>query len=140
MTWRELFLTPRGFLMIGGAVLVIIGVIGFLNVFTSQGFYLTTGENVAHLAIGAIALGAVFLPGVKSTLRPYYRSLVIAIGLVALFFAVYGLLLPGGNPPTDLNLFGLANLELWDSAINFIVFIWAFAAAFASPPEGKPAV
>ncbi len=50
------------------------------------------------------------------------------------------MLLPAGNPPTELNLFGLANLELSDSLIHFIVFIWAFAAAFASPPEAQTAV
>jgi hypothetical protein len=133
MSARELLLTPRGFLITGGIVLVILGIVGFLIVFTSPAFYLTTGENVAHLAIGLVALAAVLVPGLKTAARPYYRWLTLAIGLVALFFAVYGLLLPGSsNPPVDLNCFGVANLEFWDSVLNFIVFGWAFGAAFAT--------
>jgi hypothetical protein len=50
-------------------------------------------------------------------LTPYYRSLTLAIGLVALFFGVYGLLLPPGNPPTTLNAIGVANLEFIDNVI-----------------------
>jgi hypothetical protein len=66
-------------------------------------------------------------------LTPYYRSLTLAIGLVALFFGVYGLLLPPGNPPTTLNAFGVANLEFIDNVIHLLIATWAFAAAFATP-------
>jgi hypothetical protein len=82
-----------------------------------------------------VALAAVFLPGLKTARTPYYRSLTLAIGLVALFFAVYGILLPAGNPPTELNCFGVANLEFWDNVLHFLLFIWAFSAAFATPRE-----
>jgi hypothetical protein len=104
--------------------------VGFLNIFTTQGFYLTTAENVAHVSLGVIALAAVFLPGLKRVLAPHYRSLVIAVGLIALFFGVYGFLLPGGSPPATLNTFGIANLEFFDNVIHIVVAVWAFAAAF----------
>lgn len=130
MSLRTLFFTPRGFLITGGIVLLVLGIVGFLNIFTSQTFYLTTGENVAHVGLGVVALAAVFVPGLNSAVAPYYRSLTISVGLIALFFGVYGFLLPGGNPPTTLNTFGLANLEFFDNVIHLVVAAWAFAAAF----------
>ena len=133
MSLRRLFFTPRGFLITSGIVLLILGIVGFLNIFVSQTFYLTTAENVAHLGVGVIALAAVFLPGLKDVLAPHYRSLVIAVGLIALFFGVYGFLLPGGSPPTTLNTFGVANLEFIDNVIHILVAAWAFAAAFLTP-------
>ena len=133
MTLRTLFFTPRGFLITGGIALLVLGILGFLNVFTSADFYLTTGENVVHMGLGVVALAAVFVPGVNTAVAPYYRWLVIAVGLIALFFTMYGFLLPGGNPPTTLNTFGVANLEFWDNVIHLIVAAWAFAAAFWSP-------
>jgi len=127
---RRIFFTPRGFLVVAGIVLLVLGIVGFLNIFISQTFYLTTAENVAHVVLGAIALAAVFLPGLNSALAPHYRSFVIAVGLIALFFGVYGLLLPGGSPPATLNTFGVANLEFIDNVINILIAAWAFAAAF----------
>ena len=130
MTVRTLLFTPRGFLITGGIVLLVLGILGFLNMFTSQTFYMTTGENVAHVTLGIVALAAVWVPGLNRALAPYYRSLVITVGLIALFFAMYGFLLPGGNPPTSLNTFGVANLEFMDNVIHLLVAAWAFAAAF----------
>ncbi len=130
MSVRTLLFTPRGFLITGGIVLLVLGILGFLNMFTSQTFYMTTGENVAHVTLGIVALAAVWVPGLNRSLAPYYRSLVITVGLIALFFAMYGFLLPGGNPPTSLNTFGVANLEFMDNVIHLLVAAWAFVAAF----------
>ena len=132
MTLRTLLFTPRGFLITGGIVLLVLGILGFLGLFQSPGFYLTTGENIAHVGLGVIALAAVFVPGLNTALKPYYRWLVILIGLIALFFTMYGFLLPGGNPPATLNTFGVANLEFYDNLIHLILAAWAFAAAFWS--------
>ena len=133
MDYRSTLFTPRGFLIVGGAVLLLLGIVGFLNVFTLNVFYLTTGENLAHVALGLVALAAVFVPGLKETLAPYYRWIVILVGALALFFGVYGFLAPAGNPPTTLNTFGLANLEIVDNLIHLIVAAWAFLAAFWAP-------
>jgi hypothetical protein len=122
--------TPKGFLTVGGLVLLLLGIVGFLGIFTMSIFYLTSGENFAHVALGAVALAAVYVPGLNSTLAPYYRWIVILVGLIALFFGVYGFILPAGNPPATLNTFGLANLEIVDNLIHLVVAAWAFAAAF----------
>jgi hypothetical protein len=134
MNYRDALFTPRGFLMYGGAVLLILGIAGFfiLNNPSLSFFWLDNSENVAHTALGIIALAAVFVPGLKEMLAPYYRPIVILLAVVALFFGVYGFILPAGSPAAP-NTFGLANLELGDNLLHLVVAAWAFAAAFWSP-------
>lgn len=141
MTTRERLFSPRGFLLWGGVLLVVLGVLGFLGWFTkasSPGFWLTGAESVAHLLLGVFGLAAVYLPGVNDALRPYYRRIVIVIGAGALFFSLYGFL-AGGNP--EPNTFGLFNLEFVDAVLYLLYAAWAFAAAFWGPgPERAPEV
>ena len=131
MNYKESFFTPRGFLITGGAVLLVLGLLGFVILKDpSMGFFwLDTSENIAHTALGLVALAAVFVPGLNTSVAPYYRWLVIMVGVIALFFGVYGFLLPPGNPASP-NTFGLANLEFGDHLLHLVVAAWAFAAAF----------
>ena len=135
MNMREMLFTPRGFLITGGAVLTILGLIGFvaLNNPSLSFFWLDNSENVAHLALGLVALAAVFVPTLNDVLRPYYRWIVILVGLIALFFGVYGFLVAGDA--TGKNTFGLANLELGDNLLHLVVAAWAFAAAYMTSRE-----
>jgi hypothetical protein len=127
-------MNPKQFLTIGGAVLVLLGVLGVLGVFTQSGtpvFWLDTGENVAHLVLGVVALAAVFVPGLNSALAPYYRPLVVVVGIVALFFGVYGFVVGGAPVP---NTFGVANLENpADNVLHLVVGVWALYAALLGP-------
>ncbi|MEP7360222.1 MAG: hypothetical protein ABI744_01450 [Chloroflexota bacterium] len=134
MNWREMLFTPKGFLMSGGVVLLLLGLIGFvfLNGSAAQSalgsfFWLDNSENIAHLALGIVALAAVYVPGLNTALAPYYRWIVILVALIALFFGVYGFLVSGNAEP---NTFGLANLELGDNLLHLVVFAWAALAAF----------
>jgi len=136
MNSRETLYTPRGFMIVGGTVLLLLGILGFLGVFKLSAFYLTTGESFAHVTLGLVALVAVFVPGLNTALEPYYRGFVILVGVVALFFGLYGFVIGPGNPPTVLNTFGLANLEIVDNLINLVVAAWAFLAAFWAPQRG----
>jgi hypothetical protein len=131
MNYRETLFTPRGFLIVGGAVLLLLGLLGFviLKDPSLSFFWLDTSENIAHTVLGIVALAAVFVPGLKDALAPYYRWIVILVGVIALFFGVYGFLLPAGSP-TAPNTFGLANLELGDNLLHLLVAAWAFLAAF----------
>jgi hypothetical protein len=133
MNLRESLFTPRGFLIVGGAVLLLLGLLGFLILKdpSMSFFWLDTSENIAHTALGIVALAAAFVPGLKDSLAPYYRWLVILVGVIALFFGVYGFLLPAGSASAP-NTFGLANLELGDNLLHLVVAAWAFLAAFAS--------
>lgn len=126
--------TPRGFLTYGGIVLLLLGIVGFLNIFTESAFpafWLDTGENVAHTALGIVALAIVFIPGLNTTFAPYYRWIVILLGIVALFFAVYGFLVGGNASPNTL---GLTNLESpLDDILHLVVGAWALYAAWRAP-------
>jgi hypothetical protein len=130
--------TPRGFLVYGGIVLLLLGLIGFV-LFNQENttFWLTPGENIAHVGLGVIALAIVFVPGLNTALAPYYRWIVILLGIVALFFAVYGFL-NASVPP--LNTFGLANLENpIDNIIHVVVGAWALYAAWRPAPAAAMA-
>jgi hypothetical protein len=126
--------TPRGFLTYGGAILLLLGIVGFLGVFSQSSFpsfYLDAGENVAHTALGIVALAIVIVPGLNDAFAPYYRWIVILLGVVALFFAVYGLVVGGNAAP---NTFGLANLESpLDDLLHLVVGVWALYAAWRAP-------
>jgi hypothetical protein len=124
------FFTPRMFLIAGGAVLLLLGIVGFLNIFTQTAypsFYLDSAENVAHVGLGIIALAAVYLPGLNSMLQPYYRWIVVLVGVIALFFGLYGFVVSGNAAP---NTFGLSNLETTDNLIHLVVAAWAFASVW----------
>lgn len=124
-------MNPKQFLTIGGAVLVLLSLIGFTGVLNQQAtpfFFLTAGENVAHLVLGVVALAAVFVPGLNSLLAPLYRPIVILVGIIAVFFGLYGFAVGGAPVP---NTFGVANLENpSDNLLHLIVGAWALWAAF----------
>jgi hypothetical protein len=124
---------PRLFLTVGGAVLLLLGIVGYLNVFTESGspsFWLDGGENLAHTFLGIVALAAVFVPGLNTALAPYYRAIVGLVGVLALFFAVYGFLQPAGTGANP-NTFGVSNLENpADDLLHLVVGIAAFAAIY----------
>jgi len=129
-------LYPKLFLTVGGAVLLLLGIVGYLHVFSESStpwFWLDSGESLAHTVLGVVALAAVFVPGLNTALAPYYRWIVILVGLIALFFAVYGFLQAGAAEP---NTFGVANLENpSDNLLHLVVAIAAFAAAWAPSRE-----
>ena len=127
---------PKLFLTVGGAVLLLLGIVGYLDVFTESGspdFWLDSGENLAHTVLGAVALAAVFVPGLNTALAPYYRAIVGLVAVIALFFAVYGFLQPAGTG-ADPNTFGLSNLESpADNLLHLVVGIVALAAIWMKP-------
>jgi hypothetical protein len=128
-------LTPKGFLTYGGAILLLLGILGFVALSSPTAypsFYLDGGENVAHTALGIIALAIVFVPGLNTMFEPYYRWIVILLGIVSLFFAVYGFVVSGNPAP---NTFGLANLENpFDNVLHLVVGVWALYAAWRPAP------
>lgn len=84
-----------------------------------------------------MALAAVYVPGLNTALKPYYKPIVVLVGIIALFFGLYGFLV-AGNPA--LNTFGVANLENpFDNLLHLVVGVWALWAAFGKGMAAQPA-
>lgn len=123
----NLLLSPTGFLKIGGVILVALGLIGITGVTNDITFFnLDTGENVAHIFLGVVALVGAF--GIRDARA--HRILVAIVAVTGLFFGVYGFFLPAGDFMHG-NFLGLANLENpADNLLHLVVGTWAAGAAW----------
>lgn len=131
---------PRLFLSAGGSVLLLLGVVGYANLFTEAGspsFWLDGTENLAHAAVGLIAIGAAVVPGRGESTARFQRWLVALIALMALFLGAYGFLLPAGSGAHP-NAFGIANLENpADNLLHLVIGISAAAALLVKPASER---
>jgi len=129
-------MNPKQFLTVGGAILLLLGIVGLLGVFNQEStpfFWLDSGENTAHIFLGVVALAAVYLPGLNKALEPYYKPIVILVGVIALFFGLYGFVVAGSPVP---NTFGVANLESpADNLLHLVVGAWALWASLRKQPQ-----
>lgn len=125
-------LTPKGFLQVGGAVLLLVGILGFVGVIGptpaqsifGSFWWFDTPENVAHAVLGIAGLLASFVfPAV------WQRYLVILLGIVAVLVGLYNFASP--------TLLG-AHLESpADLVLHLVIGAWALYAAFGG--KGKKA-
>ena len=119
------FLTPRGFLSLGGVVLLAVGILGFIGVLGptpdrsifGDMWWFDNAENVAHTVLGIVALLAVTM--MKDA--GMHKMLVLAVGAFALLVGLYNL---GG----EVTLAG-ANLESpADTILHLVVGVWGLYA------------
>lgn len=118
-------MNPRQFLLIGGAVLVLVAVLGFAGVIGPSpdksifgaNWWFDNGENWAHLVLGIAGLLAVFvLPG------NLQKLLVIVLGIVGVLVGLWSLVV-------STNFLG-ANLENpADTILHLAVGAWALLAS-----------
>ena len=88
-------MNPKQFLVWGGIVLVLVGVLGFVGLIGptaeaslfGEAWWFDIGENWAHLVLGVVALIAAY--ALKSA--DAQKWLVVLVGLLALFFAAYNI-------------------------------------------------
>lgn len=122
-------MNPKQFLVVGGVVLLLLGILGYLTGSDATGgpigltVWLTSGENIAHVVLGIVALIAAYTLGEGAR-----KWLTIIVGLVALYFGLVGWTLA----PTAqgmMNYYGVANLETFDNLLHLVVAVWAFWAA-----------
>lgn len=120
--------TPNGFLKIGGIVLVLVAILGFVGVIGptaeqsifGSGWWFDGGENWAHLILGVVGLIAAFTFNAEMQ-----KWLVVILGVVGVLVAVYNVF--------SSNLLG-ANLESpADLLLHLIVGIWALVAGLKKP-------
>ncbi len=118
-------MNPKQFLTIGGIVLVVVGILGFINVLgptadTSifgETWWFDNGENWAHLIIGVVGLIAAYtLPAASQ------KTLVLVLGIIGVLVGLYSLFISG-------NFLG-ANLENpADTLLHLVVGAWALYAS-----------
>lgn len=125
-------LTPRGFLSVGGVVLVLVGLLGYVGVIgpTPESslfgdfWWFDNAENLAHTVLGVVALLAVNM--VKDT--KMLKNLTLAVGALGLLVGLYNLM--------STELLG-ANLESpADLVLHLVVGGWGLAAGM-SEKKGK---
>lgn len=123
-------MNPKQFLMWGGVVLLVLGILGFIlpnGELLGKNLYFDSGENWAHTVLGLVAIVASYALGASAQ-----RSLTGIVGIVTLFFGVWGFVV-GGRPAP--NTFGVTNLEFLDNIVHLAVAVWAYLAM-----RGKPAM
>lgn len=127
-------MNPKQFLLIGGSVLVLVGVLGFIGVIGPTAdrsifgntWWFDNAENIAHFVLGIAGLASVFI--LPAMLQKY---LVGVLAVVALAVAAYNLM---GDNTMVLG----ANLESpADLLLHLVVGIWA-VVSFMGEKKEKP--
>lgn len=123
-------MNPKQFLVVGGAVLVLVAVLGFFGVIgptTDKSLFgetwvFTQPENWAHLVLGVVALIAAFvLPSMTQ------KWLVVLVGVLALVVGIWGFTVAEKSFP---NFFGGSNLEnVADNVLHLVIGVWALLAS-----------
>ncbi len=119
-------MNPKQFLLIGGLVLVLVGLLGFLGIIGptaeqsvfGSAWWFDNAENWAHLVLGVVALLAW-----KFLKAGNQKTLTLLVGVLALLVGVYNF--------TSTSLLG-ANLENpTDMVLHLVIGVWALYAAFS---------
>ena len=120
-------LSPKGFLQVGGAVLLLVAVLGFVGIIgpTSDSlfgplWYFDNAENLAHFVLGVVALGLAFWAG-----NEIQKWITIAVGALAVFAALWSVF---GSIPDGSNLLGAQLQNPFDTVLHAVVGVWALVA------------
>jgi hypothetical protein len=123
-----MFFTPNGFLKIGGAVLVLVALLGFFSVIGptpadsifGDAWYFDNGENWAHLILGVVGLIAAFT--LSASMQ---KTLVMLLGIIGVLVGIYSIF--------SQSFLG-ANLENpADTILHLAVGAWALYASMRKP-------
>lgn len=123
--------TPKGFLQVGGIVLLVVGVLGYFGIIgpTSDSSIFGTywvfdnAENIAHVVLGIVALLAVYF--LKASNQQ--KWLVALVGILGVLFGIYSLF---GPIPTGATFLGAALQNPTDTILHLVIGVWALVAAF----------
>ncbi len=117
-------MNPKQFLQIGGVILLLLGILGFLKPDLAGDFLsFDTAENWAHLVLGVVAI--VLAPQPVGVMKKW---VVVLIGVAAIIVSVLGFMVSGNPSP---NFYGMANLENpVDNVLHLVIGVWALVAGF----------
>ncbi|HEV3475382.1 MAG TPA: hypothetical protein VG602_08455 [Actinomycetota bacterium] len=123
-------MNPRQFLLLGGVVLLLVGLLGFEFIgligptaedsIFGDAWWFDDGENWAHTILGVVAI----IAGLSFPANAQ-RGLTFLVGLLGIFFGVYNLF---STRVADTNLENPA-----DTILHFAVGAWALFAASRRP-------
>ncbi|MBI4185494.1 hypothetical protein HY524_00400 [Candidatus Berkelbacteria bacterium] len=125
-------MNPKQFLLWGGIVLLLVGILGFIGILGpmetdslfGSTWWFDNGENWAHTILGIVAIVASM-----SLSAEMQKTLTMAVGFLALFFGLYNFV---------STTFMGANLESpMDLILHLAVAGWALWAGMQ--PAGKEA-
>lgn len=126
--------TPKQFLRIGGVVLLLVSILGFIGIIGPTAadsifgatWYFDNAENWAHLVLGVVALISAFvLPA------GYQKPLVMVLGVVGILVGLYSMFIS----QTFLGA-GLQNPA--DSLLHLAVGAWALWASTRKESGAMP--
>lgn len=116
-------MNPKQFLVIGGIILVVVGILGFIGLIgpTSESsifgtaWWFDNAENWAHLVLGVVALVvAYWVINLQSVVT-------LLVGILALLVGLWGFLIGG--------MFLGANLQNpLDNILHLVIGVWALWA------------
>lgn len=124
-------LQPKGFLTVGGAVLLVVGLLGYLGILIGPtpaqsifgaAWYFDNAENLAHTVLGIAGLAAAFIfPAMLQ------KWLVALLGVLGVVVGIYSLM---GPVTMGQNLLGAQLQNPADTILHLVVGAWALYAAF----------
>ena len=122
--WREYSkgLTNRRYLMVLGALMTVVGVVGFfLGTDSSDLYHIDVGQSIAYLVLGLMALlaGEVWTSSWKRVLLGVEGVLLAGVGIAGFIAA--------GGGTGDLGIFSVA---LWENVAHVVFGTVALATVF----------
>lgn len=125
-------LNTKGFLQVGGVVLLAVGILGFVGIIGPTAkmsifgdfWWFDSAENLAHTVLGVVALAAAF-----SLTAPLQRYLVIAVGVLGLVVGLYNF--------TSTTLAWAMLQSPADLVLHLAVGSWALYAALVGEEAGS---
>ncbi|MEX2162075.1 MAG: hypothetical protein WD751_09185 [Anaerolineales bacterium] len=117
--------TPKGFLQIGGAILLLVGLLGMFGILIGPtaedsifgaAWYFDPAENIAHTALGVVGIAASFVLAAGMQ-----KTLVMLLGVVGILVAVYNIF--------STSLLGATLQSPADLILHAVVGAWALYAS-----------